>query len=478
MAKLVYLSLFLFLSHACMAQFDRPLWESLQDQQQHRLRAKTQCRIQQLTARGPSHTYQSEAGLTEFWSTNNQEFECAGIEFLRHVINPRGLLVPYYINAPRLVYVLQGSGIQGTVIPGCAETYESESESGSRSRSESEKGQGQGERRGDRHQKLRRFRQGDVLALQEGFTHWTYNDGDTPIVTVSIIDVGNQNNQLDLKFRQFFLAGNPQSVKIQSQEREGRSEEQEEHRGNVLSGFDQQILAESYNTEPELIRKLQGKEDKRGTIVRAEKLSLVLPEYGREEQERESRGNKNGLEETYCSLKIRQNIDNPARADVYNPRGGRITTLNSQTLPILSYLRLSAERGVLYKNAIRAPHYTSNAHTAVFVTRGSARIQVAGNSGNLVFDDEVREGQLLVIPQDFVVVQKAGEEGFEWVAFQTNENAMNTQLAGRLSAFRAIPYEVLMNSYGISRQEAKSLKYGREESTLLSAGTSRSPRFA
>ncbi|KAL8515814.1 hypothetical protein ACS0TY_014494 [Phlomoides rotata] len=301
---------------------------------------------------------------------------------------------------------------------------------------------------------------------------------DTPIVTVSIIDVGNQNNQLDLKFRQFFLAGNPQSVKIQSQEREGRSEEQEEQRGNVLSGFDQQILAESYNTEPELIRKLQGKEDKRGTIVRAEKLSLVLPEYGREEQERESRGNKNGLEETYCSLKIRQNIDNPARADVYNPRGGRITTLNSQSLPILSYLRLSAERGVLYKNAIRAPHYTSNAHTAVFVTRGSARIQVAGNSGNLVFDDEVREGQLLVIPQDFVVVQKAGEEGFEWVAFQTNENAMNTQLAGRLSAFRAIPYEVLMNSYGISRQEAKSLKYGREESTLLSAGTSRSPRFA
>ncbi|KAL8515816.1 hypothetical protein ACS0TY_014496 [Phlomoides rotata] len=454
MAKLVYLSLFLFLSHACMAQFDRPLWESLQDQQQHRLRAKTQCRIQQLTARGPSHTYQSEAGLTEFWSTNNQEFECAGIEFLRHVINPRGLLVPYYINAPRLVYVLQGSGIQGT------------------------------DRDRDRNRKKAKAKgRGGAIATRsyggsDKVMCWhckrvshtgRITTADTPIVTVSIIDVGNQNNQLDLKFRQFFLAGNPQSVKIQSQEREGRSEEQEEQRGNVLSGFDQQILAESYNTEPELIRKLQGKEDKRGTIVRAEKLSLVLP---------------------------KQNIDNPARADVYNPRGGRITTLNSQSLPILSYLRLSAERGVLYKNAIRAPHYTSNAHTAVFVTRGSAsginllgqnpnphinptaRIQVAGNSGNLVFDDEVREGQLLVIPQDFVVVQKAGEEGFEWVAFQTNENAMNTQLAGRLSAFRAIPYEVLMNSYGISRQEAKSLKYGREESTLLSAGTSRSPRFA
>lgn len=84
-----------------------------------------------------------------------------------------------------------GSGIQGTVIPGCAETYESEAGL------ESEEGR----QRSDRHQKLRRFRQGDILALPQGLTHWAYNDGDTPMISVALIDVANEVNQLDLKYR-------------------------------------------------------------------------------------------------------------------------------------------------------------------------------------------------------------------------------------------------------------------------------------
>lgn len=113
----------------------------------------------------------------------------------------------------------------------------------------------------------------------------------------------------------------------------------------------------------------------------------------------------------------------------------------------------------------------------MYVTKGSARIQVVGNHGKSVFDEEVKEGQLLIVPQNFVVVKKASDRGFEWITFKTNDNAMNSQLAGRLSAIRAMPNEVLMNSYGISRDEARNLKYGREESTLLSPG-SRSGGYA
>lgn len=58
---------------------------------------------------------------------------------------------------------------------------------------------------------------------------------------------------------------------------------------------------------------------------------------------------ENGLEETYCSMRVRENIADPARADIYSARGGRIATLNSLNLPILRFLRLSAERGVLYR---------------------------------------------------------------------------------------------------------------------------------
>ena len=69
-----------------------------------------------------------------------------------------------------------------------------------------------------------------------------------------------------------------------------------------------------------------------------------------EKQEREERGRgTNGLEEAMCSMRNRENIDSSRRADVYIPRGGRITNLNSQKLPMLSFIQLSAERVVLYK---------------------------------------------------------------------------------------------------------------------------------
>ncbi|XP_047952105.1 11S globulin seed storage protein Ana o 2.0101-like [Salvia hispanica] len=461
MGKALSLSLclsFLFLLHGCCSaqMMQQQFWQSMQSQQQHRFRAKTQCQIQQLSAREPTLKFQSEAGFSEYWDTSSAEFECAGIEFVRHQVQPKGLVLPFYTNAPRLTFIVQGSGILGTVIPGCAETYESEAGASSRYSAR----EGEDVRRGDRHQKLRRFRRGDVIALPEGITTFVYNDGDAPLTYVSMLDIGNDNNQLDFKFRKFVLAGNPQSIESQKQGKEYR---------NMLYGFDEQLLADAFNTEPELMRRLQGKEDERGIIVRAEKLRMVLPEYESEEEHSQRRGRPyNGLEETFCSYKIKKNLDHPTSADLYNPRGGRISNVNSQSLPILNYLQLSAQRGILYKNAIVAPQWCTNAHSALYVTKGSARIQVVGTQGRSVFDGEVKEGQLLVVPQNFVVVKKASQNGFEWITFKTNDNAMNAQLAGRLSAIRAMPNEVLMNAFGISRDEAKSLKFGREESTLFS----------
>lgn len=85
------------------------------------------------------------------------------------------------------------------MIPGCAETFESPQSQ------REEKGRSEGEReyrtRGDRHQKLRQFRQGDVLALPAGTTLWLYNNGQERLVTVALVDVSNPVNQLDLNFR-------------------------------------------------------------------------------------------------------------------------------------------------------------------------------------------------------------------------------------------------------------------------------------
>ncbi|KAL0414306.1 UNVERIFIED_CONTAM: Cocosin 1 [Sesamum radiatum] len=83
-------------------------WQNLQTQQQHKLQARTDCRVERLTAQEPTIRFESEAGLTEFWDRNNQQFECAGVAAVRNVIQPRGLLLPHYNNAPQLLYVVRG----------------------------------------------------------------------------------------------------------------------------------------------------------------------------------------------------------------------------------------------------------------------------------------------------------------------------------------------------------------------------------
>jgi hypothetical protein len=83
-------------------------------------------------------------------------------------------------------------------------------------------------------------------------------------------------------------------------------------------------------------------------------LQIVMPPLRQEEQEQGQRGeHRNGLEETMCTMRIRENIGDPSRADVFTPEAGRISTVNSHNLPILRYIQLSAERGVLYNVSVR-----------------------------------------------------------------------------------------------------------------------------
>lgn len=95
---------FLLLFHACLAQLS-----PLQKPQQC-LRGRSECQIDRITAREPNRVLVSEAGVSEFWdSFGDDELECAGVEAVRHTINPKGLLLPYYPSAPELVYVVRGT---------------------------------------------------------------------------------------------------------------------------------------------------------------------------------------------------------------------------------------------------------------------------------------------------------------------------------------------------------------------------------
>ncbi|GFY99520.1 hypothetical protein Acr_13g0009200 [Actinidia rufa] len=444
----------LVLSHSCAANRQPSKYQQQQGE----------CQIQRLNAQEPQQRIQSEAGVTELWDWTDDQFQCAGVAACRTIIQPRGLLLPSYTNAPTIIYIAKGRGITGVMIPGCPETYQSSQQS--------QEGEKSFRQFRDQHQKIRTFQQGDIIALPAGVAHWCYNDGDSDLVTVAVEDTGNNQNQLDNQPRKFFLAGNPQR---QQKEMYAKRPQQQ---NNIFSGFDTEVLAETFGVDPEMARRLQGKDDYRGHIIKVERdLKMVRPSRTREEQERQERGERdNGLEETICTARLVENIDSPSRADIFNPRAGRLTSVNRFNLPVLEYLRLSAEKGVLYKNALMPPHWKLNAHCVLYATRGEAQMQIVDQRGQAVFNDRIREGQLVVVPQNFVVMKQAGNQGFEWVAMKTHENAMFNTLAGRTSAMRAMPLDVLANSYQISQSEARRLKMGREE-TMMFEPSSRSERI-
>lgn len=115
MAYKASIFLFLVLFRVGFAQIGQgQVWgESWGQQQQQgpRLRAKTDCRIDRLSSQQPNIRIRSEAGETQFWDSNSPEFVCAGVEFIRYVIRPGGLLLPGYATSPQLVYVDQGNHI-------------------------------------------------------------------------------------------------------------------------------------------------------------------------------------------------------------------------------------------------------------------------------------------------------------------------------------------------------------------------------
>ncbi|XP_076960990.1 11S globulin seed storage protein Jug r 4-like [Bidens hawaiensis] len=455
MAKLFVSLSFLLLIHGCLA-FQRPFTFQQQNQ----------CQIQQINALVPVERVQSEGGFTEFFNSEEQQFQCAGVEVIRHQIRPRGLLLPSYANSPILFFVEQGSGFQGVMLPGCPETFEVSTEQF--------EGRKVGSSFTDRHQKIEHFQQGDVVAIPTGAAHWLYNDGQSDLVIIALLDTTNNDNQLDSNHRRFFLAGSSQGEQIQQTQQSSwqrptqQGQSQQTGADNIFKAFPVEIIASVFNVDQETAQLLKSENDQRGHIVLVEGgMQVIQPPFHPEEKYYDG---LNGLEETICSLKLRMNINDPSKADFYNPQAGQSTNLNSFKFPVLKELQLSVERGVLNRFAIVSPYWIPNAHNILYVTNGDMRIQIVNDQGMEVFNDQVYQQQLVVIPQGFAVVKQAGEQGCMWISFRTNDNSVINTLAGKNSVMRALPLDVIAYSYQLSREDAQKLKYNRRESVMFEHG--------
>ena len=128
------------------------------------------------------------------------------------------------------------------------------------------------------------------------------------------------------------------------------------------------------------------------------------------------------------------------------------------------------------QNALVGPYYNLNSNSVIYGLRGNAKVQVVDDNGDNVYDGVLREGQALVVPQNYVVLKRAENEGFEWVSIKTNDNAITNQLAGRLSVIQALPVDVLQNAFNIDENDAFQLKNNRNEAGVFSPSESQSQR--
>lgn len=240
---------------------------------------------------------------------------------------------------------------------------------------------------------------------------------------------------------------------------------------NIFKGIDARFLSEALGVSMHVAEKLQSRRDQRGEIVRVE------PEHGFHQLNPSpssssfSFPSSQGQYQTcqrdvdrhnVCAMEVRHSVERLDQADVYSPGAGRITRLTSHKFPVLNLVQMSAVRVDLYQDAIMSPFWNFNAHSAMYGIRGSARVQVASDNGTTVFDDVLRAGQLLIVPQGYLVATKAQGEGFQYIAFETNPDTMVSHVAGKNSVLSDLPAAVIASSYAISMEEAAELKNGRK----------------
>ncbi|TVU18369.1 hypothetical protein EJB05_34460 [Eragrostis curvula] len=395
------------------------------------------CSFDRLQPLEPPFKVQSEAGYVDYFNRYGEwddQLRCAGVFPIRVVVEPRGLLLPRYTNVHALVYILQGKGVVGFSFPGCppdtSSTYHYQQCGGFRE---------------EQQQQMHRFGEGDVVVMPGGTQRWMYNDGEQPVVAVYIFDVSNSFNQLDPEPRKFLLAGS------------FKKDEDHNYSENIFKGFSVEMLSETLGVTADVARKLQRQNDGRGEIVRVEHgLQLAC----RPRRQATAQDEHVSFEdESVCTMEVVHNVENPDHVDFYSPGVGRITRLNNQKFPILNLIQMSATRVDLYQNASLSPFWNLNAHSVMYAIHGRARVQVVNNNGTCVFDGVLRAGQLLIIPQNYVVAEKAEDEGFQYISFKTNPNSLVSHISRmKNSVFGVMPDQVIASSYGISRDEATELK--------------------
>ncbi|KAK9146315.1 hypothetical protein Sjap_006218 [Stephania japonica] len=360
----------------------------------------------------------SEAGETAMWDPLDEQLRCIDAVLIRKVISPQGLSLPSYVATNELSYVVQGTGILGAIGSGCPETRE-------------------------------KLNIGDFMALPTGTIKWIYNDGLEPLIIISF--------RQGSKRQQHSLGGTsrlPNSINDQLLQSYAAN--------NVFAGFAKETLENIYKVDKEIVTKMQGRQgDSRGETVHV--LDPSTMERHKEEQRQQI--SQQQPSNNVCNITFRIKGKDPTNIVTSN-EGGTIHDVNGTHYLILKQLQLSALTGDVYSNTLSGPVFNANAYIIICAIRGSGRVQIVGDSPTPAHDGQLREGEIILVPQGFATTTLTGKDGFKWVVFKTNSDPTLISFSGTTSVIQALSTGVLMNMYRINKDQVQDLKYNRNESGL------------
>ncbi|KAI3801071.1 hypothetical protein L1987_29172 [Smallanthus sonchifolius] len=202
--------------------------------------------------------------------------------------------------------ILLSEGIVGVQLPGCAETFDTGVQQQHQQQQQPRRMREQFDESTDSHQKVHRFKQGDIIAIPAGAVHWTYNDGNQEVVAIAVDDINNPPTNSTCNIGQHVQGqqGGRKRSPIHRQQ-QGSFNVQ-----SIYAGFDTELLAESFNTDTQIMRAVQESSD-RGLIVKVQQRMefVTLEEQQEQRRQRRSGGSSNGLEEKICSSKFVFNLE-------------------------------------------------------------------------------------------------------------------------------------------------------------------------
>uniref|UniRef100_A0A0E0B688 Cupin type-1 domain-containing protein n=1 Tax=Oryza glumipatula TaxID=40148 RepID=A0A0E0B688_9ORYZ len=270
----------------------------------------------------------------------------------------------------------------------------------------------------DARERVVRLEAGDVIAMRAGEVTWWYNDADGGGgEDVTILFVGDTAGAVSPGDFSYFILAGPMGV---------------------LGGLDAGLLATASGlTSPE----------QAATAFRSQPAALLTRLSRKLHGVRPREHDRHGI------------VVNAARVPPDSTGGKTVTAAH---LPALAQLGLSVGLALLDAGAaVRGPWVLRDAAAqAVYVARGSGRVQVASAGGaSTLLDAEVAAGSLLVVPRYAVALVAADDAGgMELVSLIKSSRPAMEHFTGKGSVIGGLTPEIVQAALNVSPELVEQLR--------------------